>query len=124
MEGLRIYLQTVREKGYMQERLPAVLYIAIAGRVTAGPTLLSAGSTWREVSEILKKLRIDKAWVTQLEVDPKALPARDRAKYWYTAIAQYSWGTQAMHTAALALGEELKAAGLVIQLPQRTSKQA
>ena len=50
-------------------------------------TLISAGVSWRELATLLKKTRWLKDTVTELGIQPAALPPRDRQLYWYVAIS-------------------------------------
>ena len=52
-----------------------------------GRSVLSAGVTWRELAAELKYLRFDPELVRELGTDPESLAARDRERFWYSAIA-------------------------------------
>ena len=88
MDGVREFLEAVRQHALAKGHLRALLHIVI-GRKIAKPdgTVLSAGITWRELSELLRVIRWEREQVTELGLDPETLPPRDRQRYWYAAIS-------------------------------------
>ena len=87
MEGLREFLEKVRQSHLVRGHLRALLHVAI-GRRIARPdgTVLSTGVTWRQLSDLLRLIRWDKELVRELGLNPDELPPRDRQRYWYAAI--------------------------------------
>src|SRR5262245_36336117 len=89
MDGAREFLEDVRQKGLAAGQLMALMNIVIGRRITkADGTVLSSGLTWRELAQVLKRLRWDREAVREFGLDPDALPPRDRVRFWYTAISQ------------------------------------
>jgi hypothetical protein len=87
MEGLREFLERVRQSHLVRGHFRALLHVAIGRRITRSDgTLLSTGATWRQLSELLRLMRWDKELVRELGLNPDHLPPRDRQRYWYAAI--------------------------------------
>src|SRR5436309_2270353 len=88
MDGLREFLEQVRERNLAAGHLRGLFHVAIGRRITTtAGNLISAGATWRELAALLKLLRFDKDLVTEVGADPDELAPRDRQRYWYSAIA-------------------------------------
>jgi hypothetical protein len=88
MEGLREFLEKVRQNHLVRGHFRAVLHVAIGRRIARSDgTVLSTGVTWRQLSDLLRIMRWDKELVRELGLDPNDLPPRDRQRYWYAAIA-------------------------------------
>src|SRR5438045_7752266 len=88
MDGLREFLEAVRQRGLVAGHLRGLFHIAIGRRVTRQDgTVVSAGVTWRELAGMLKALRFDKELVAEVGGDPAETAPRDRTRLWYAAIA-------------------------------------
>jgi|SRR5947208_272664 hypothetical protein len=87
MEGLREFLERVRQNHLVRGHFRALLHVAIGRRITRSDgTVLSTGATWRQLSELFRVMRWDKELVREVGLTPNDLPPRDRQRYWYTAI--------------------------------------
>jgi hypothetical protein len=118
MDGAREFLEDVRQKGLVAGHLVALMNIVIGRRITrADGTVLSTGLTWRELAQVLKRMRWDKDAVRELGLDPDHLPPRDRVRFWYTAIAQAQVAGPAATQAGDQLARQLAAHGYTIGPP-------
>jgi hypothetical protein len=89
MDQLREFLKVVREHGAARGNLLGLLHALIGRRITtADGTPVSAGMTWRDLANALKRERWEPEGVRELGLDPDALPPRDRYRFWYSAINQ------------------------------------
>jgi hypothetical protein len=87
MEGLREFLERVRQAHLVRGHMRAILHLAIGRRISRRDgSVLSQGATWRQVAELLRLMRWDKELVRELGLNPDDLPPRDRQRYWYAAI--------------------------------------
>src|SRR5262245_5506545 len=87
MDGIRELLSAARDAGLASGNFRALLHIAIGRKVTKPDgTTISTGLTWRELAAELKNLRFDTDLVKEYGADPDALTARDRERFWYSAI--------------------------------------
>ena len=88
MEKLPEFLELLRRHNLVVGRLRGLFHLVIGRKITAKDgTLISAGVTWRELSNILKDLRFDRELVTEVGAIPEDLSPRDRQRFWYSAIA-------------------------------------
>jgi hypothetical protein len=87
MEGLREFLEKVRQAHLARGHFRALMHIAIGRRISrTDGTVLSTGATWRQLSDLLRLIRWDKEFVREVGLNPDDLPPRDRQRYWYAAI--------------------------------------
>ena len=115
MDRLHAFLEDVRQRGYAQGNFLGLLNLLIGRRVERPKgTVVSTGLTWRTLSQLLKKLRWDTSAVQELGIDPRALPPRDRVRFWYMAIAQAEVDSQKASLAGDRLAKSLQASEYVI----------
>jgi hypothetical protein len=89
MDGLHEFLATVRQLTPEPGSFLGLLNVLIGRRIeNSQGVLISQGLTWRSAAALLKRVRWDKDAVRSLGLDPKALPPRDRERFWYAAISQ------------------------------------
>ncbi len=113
MEGVREFLERLRQHGLVEGHFIGLLHIIIGRRIShVDGRLLSAGLTWRQLSELLKIMRWDKEQVREVGLNPDDLPPRDRQRYWYAAIV----AAKVDSNIARAAGDTLGSAGFKIGL--------
>jgi hypothetical protein len=112
MDGLREFLTNLKRHGYAEGNFLGLLNVLIGRRVqlVAG-AVVSTGLTWRQLAEMLKRMRWDKEAVRELGLDPATLPPRDRQRYWYLAIGQARVDSPEAEKAGDRLAAVLRAAG-------------
>ena len=116
-DGLRLFLDAVQRHKLAAGHLRAILVIAVGGRIEFEGQTLSQGTTWRDLADLLKKLRWDKLQVGELGLNVKDLPPRDRGKYWYSAMSRADLGSGESSKAAAKLLPALEKIGFKIALP-------
>jgi hypothetical protein len=79
--------------------------------------VVCAGLTWRELAAWLKKVRWDRDAVLEIGLDPDDLPPRDRAQFWYAAIARAQVDSAKATEAGDRLAERLQKLGYVVGPP-------
>ncbi len=115
MDGLREFLEAVRDAGIAAGRLRGLFHILIGRRIsTTTGTVISSGITWRELSILLKAVRFDKDLVTELGADPDTLSPRDRQRMWYSAIGLAKVDSAEAIAQASSLAELLQPLGYVV----------
>jgi hypothetical protein len=118
MDGIREVLTAAREAGLAAGYFRGLLHIAIGRKVVRGNgSTLSSGATWREVAAELKHLRFDPELVRELGVDPDALAARDRERFWYSVITLANVASREAVADAERLIPRLAALGYVVGPP-------
>jgi hypothetical protein len=115
MDGIRELLSAARDAGLAAGNFRGLLHIAI-GRTVTRPdgTTLSTGVTWRAVAAELKTLRFDPELVREFGTNPDALAARDRERFWYSAIALARVDSPEAVAEADKLAPKLKPLGFVV----------
>jgi hypothetical protein len=90
MDALSTLLDALRKTGRIEGNFLGFLHVLIGRTITRvkDKTLVSKGTTWREMAAGLKKVRWDPEAVRELGINPDDLPPRDRQRYWYSAILQ------------------------------------
>ena len=115
MDGLRPFLDSVRKHRHARDNFLGLLHVLIGRRIcSVDGNAISEGLTWRQTAALLKKVRWDKAAVGLLGLDPKLLPARDRERFWYAAIALAQVDSAVACTAGDRLATQMKPAGFQI----------
>jgi hypothetical protein len=115
MNRLSELLQCVHKNEEMAANFLGLLNVLIGRRITAtSGEEVSRGMSWREAAALLRSVRWDKSAVRQLGLDPVDLPPRDRARFWYVAIAQAGVDTSKACRAGDQLAAELKKAGFLV----------
>ncbi len=112
MDRVRQFLSDVKQRGLAGGKFLGLLNVMIGRRVAlADGTPVSAGLTYRELAAQLKRVRWEPDSVTELGIDPKSLPPRDRERYWYQAIVQARVDSPQATAAGDALAQDLRGAG-------------
>lgn len=115
MDGLREFLERVRQSQLVRGYMRAILHIAIGRRISrTDGTTLSTGVTWRQLSELLRVIRWDKDLVRELGLNPDDLPPRDRQRYWYAAIVAANVNTMEVRESADRYAALVEPLGFVI----------
>jgi len=115
MDGVRELLTAARDAGLVAGNFRGLLHIAI-GRTVTRPdgSTVSSGFTWRAVAAELKHLRFDTDLVRELGADPVALAARDRERFWYSAISLAGVDSPDAVAEADRLAPQLKTIGFIV----------
>src|SRR5262245_39767218 len=115
MDGIRELLSAARDAGLATGNFRALLHIAIGRKITRPDgTTLSTGVTWRALATELKNLRFDTELVRELGTDPDTLAARDRERFWYSAIALAKVDSHQAVAEAEKLAPKLKPLGFIV----------
>jgi hypothetical protein len=123
MDGVRELLTELRQHGHAQGRFLGLLNVFIGRRIeAANGEMLCNGLTWREMAELLKKVRWEKAAVDELAIDAASLSPRDRVRYWNQAIARARVDSNEATKAGDQLAEILGSLGYKVGPPPREYK--
>jgi hypothetical protein len=115
MDVLREFLDDLKQRGLAEGHFLGLLNVVIGRRIDrADGTPVANGISWRDLAALLKKVRWEKGTVSDLSLDPAALPPRDRQRFWYTAIARAGVDSEAAQHAGDAFADLLRAAGYVV----------
>jgi hypothetical protein len=115
MDRVRQLLDDVKQGGLAPGNFLGLLNVLIGRRITlADGTPVSAGLTYREAAALLKRARWEREAVSDLGLDPAALPPRDRERYWYQAIVLARVDSPEATAAGDRLAQQLHAAGYVV----------
>ncbi len=88
MDELSKMLVELKASGQAKGHFLGLLHVLIGRRIlNSDGTVLSAGTSWRDLSILLKKIRWDPEYVREIAIDPATLPPRDRQRYWYQTIS-------------------------------------
>jgi hypothetical protein len=118
MDEIRELLTAARTSGLVVGNFRGLLHIAI-GRTITRPdgSTVSNGVTWRELAAELKHLRFDTELVRELGADPDELAARDRERFWYSAIALARVDSYEAVEEAEKLAPKFKSHGFIVGPP-------
>ncbi|MFO0864458.1 MAG: hypothetical protein U0744_07385 [Gemmataceae bacterium] len=113
MDALVSLLLDLKRRGVGADNMIGLLHIAIGRTVRRikDQTVLSRGTSWRDLSLLLKKIRWDPDSVASLGIDADSLPPRDRQKFWYAAISRTSIDSTQAREAADQLAVRLRELG-------------
>jgi hypothetical protein len=115
MDPLRDLLETVRSHAATRGNLRGLLHVLIGRKITrADGAPVSAGLTWRAAAALLKRSRWEPEKVRDLGLNPADLPARDRERFWYAAIARAAVGSSEATAAGDKLARALTQLGYVV----------
>lgn len=118
MDRLLELLNRVREKQLVSGRFRGLVHIAIGRTIKADDgTVVSSGTTWRELSHHLKAAKFDKELIRELGADPDEISPRDRERFWYSAISLARPDSAEAMAEATLLVEQLAALGYTVSPP-------
>jgi hypothetical protein len=96
MDALPLLFEMLKRKGLTTGHFLGFVHVFIGRRISqTDGTTVSAGMTWRDLANWLKKLRWDPEAVRELGQDPDVLPPRDRQRFWFTAFARAGLDSEA-----------------------------
>src|SRR5688572_10503878 len=120
MDALTELFDLLRAKQLTRSLFLGFLNVLIARRITNSQgVIVSAGLTFRDLANWLRKVRWDPDDVKELGLDPDSLPVRDRQRYWFSAICQAQVGSEAALKSGEQFAAKLKAAGYVVGPPPK-----
>ncbi len=125
MDAVIVLLEHLKKEPRVKHHFLGLLHVLIGRRIaTADGQLVSGGVTWRDLAAKLKKVRWDPDAVIELGLVPKALPPRDRQRYWYQAISRASIESQEALASAAELADVLRELGYELGPAPGTGSQA
>ena len=87
MDALSTLLEKLKKGAKSRGHLLGLFNILVGRKITAkGGEVDSSGLTWRELANILKRVRWDTEQVAEIGLVADDLPPRDRQRFWYTSI--------------------------------------
>jgi hypothetical protein len=111
-EGAFDLLVFLRKEELAKGNFLGLLHVLVGRRVEdQHGRLISPGLTWRAAAQLLKKLRWKKEAVRELHLDPKALPPRDRERFWYMTISRAGIDSAEARAAGDRLAQALRRLG-------------
>jgi hypothetical protein len=123
MDGLRELLTELKDRRLTQGNLLGLLNVFIGRRIEApNGEVLSAGLNWREMAELLKRVRWEKSAVRELGIEPSTLPPRDRTRYWYQAVLRARLHSEEAAAAGNRLATALESLGYRVGSSPRRAK--
>lgn len=112
MDRLLELLKTVETRSALRRNFLGLLHVLIGRRITLNDgTLVSAGSTWRELAALFKHVRWERECVAELGLNAGELPPRDRERFWYAVIARAGVDSPAASAAGDRLAATLRTLG-------------
>ncbi len=109
MDALRGFFEDVKKNKHAKGNFLGFLHLMIGRRVSGSDgTVISAGLTWRDLANWLRKVRWDTEDVLELGLDPDKLAPKDRERLWYAAIARAGVDTEKAAQAADRLAESFR----------------
>ncbi|MBM4069199.1 MAG: hypothetical protein FJ271_09680 [Planctomycetes bacterium] len=115
MDALRGFLEDVKKNKHAKGNFLGFLHLMIGRRISRPDgTVISAGLSWRDLANWLRKIRWDTEDVLELGLDPDKLAPKDRERLWYAAISRAGVDTEKAAQSADRLAEELRKQGLQV----------
>ena len=115
MEPLREFLNAVRHRGAAHGNFLGLLHVLIGRRITrADGAVVSGGMTWRELALLFKQQRRDREAVRELNLDPAALPPRDRDAFGMRPSPTREWPARRRRRPATRLAAAVQPLGYVV----------
>ena len=89
MDHVREFLAEMLQKSRVKGHFLGLLNVVIGRRISrVDGTVLSTGTTWRALANLLKQCQYDAELVRELGMDPEILSSRERQRFWYAVIAR------------------------------------
>jgi hypothetical protein len=121
MDRLRELLVELKRDDYAQGNFLGLLNVVIGCSIEASNgDLVSTGSTWRSLAELLKKVRWTKEAATDLGLELGGFAPRDRQRFWYQVISHAGVDSPQAREAGAKMIEQLKKLGYKIKTGAQT----